>query len=255
MSSTPRRAGKNPMDLVTRVSPNQQLIRRVVWQSEQCSESYSLVKNIKKKGKCSSNLYNTEQILMTIQFYFKEGDYSIYIHLQQAQAHWKIPIFEQKEMYWWTELLLPSRRNNVQRNRKKKSISLIALQLHIVFLSCLYRQIIVLSFLLWTVPLKHLWNGGCVWLVKGCDPGDKSVHLPEQVPAVLLWYRSAPEHMGSESTLYYLEDFLLPLQFSWGQSRLLKWLTYPRDLSFKRFHGTCRRSTNFTEMNRLLRKV
>lgn len=126
---------RNPMDLVTRVSPNQQLIRRVVWQSEQCSESYSLVKNIKKKGKCSSNLYNTEQILMKIQFYFKETDYSIYIHLQQAQAHWKIPIFEQEEMYWWTELLLPSRRNKVQRNRKKKSISLIALQLHIVFLS------------------------------------------------------------------------------------------------------------------------
>lgn len=121
-------------------------------------------------------------------------------------------------------------------------------------LPCLYRQIIVLSFLLWIVPLNHLWNGGCIWLFKGYDPADKSVYLPDEVPALFLLYRCAPEHTGSESALEYLEAFLRPFKFNWGQSRLLKLLSWPWQLRHNPFHGTCRRSANFTILNRPLWK-
>lgn len=187
-------------------------------------------------------------------FYFKKADYSIYIPAAGSSPLENLPPCMRRRKHT-DEQNCCCQAGEIKckgigkRNQFPLSLSSCTL---CFYLSCLYRQIIVLSFLLWTVPLKHLWNGGCVRLVKGCDPDDKSVHLPEEVPAVLLLYRSAPEHMGSGSTLYYLEDSLLPLEFSWGQCRLSKWLTYPWD--HNPFCDTCRRSMNFTVLNRLLRK-
>lgn len=200
--------------------------------TEQCSWSYSLVKNTKKNGKCSSNFYNTEQIFLKIEFCFKEADYFIYIPSGGSNPLENLPPYMRRrnctdEQNCCCQAGEIKCKGMGERNQFPLSLSSCTL---CFCLSCLYRQIIVLSFLLWTVLLKHLWEGGCLWFVKGCDPDDKSAHLPEEVPAVLLWYRSAPYHMGSESPLYYLEDFLVPLEFSWGQSRLLKWLTYPWDL-------------------------
>lgn len=126
--------------------------------TEQCSWSYSLVKNTKKNGKCSSNFYNTEQIFLKIEFCFKEADYFIYIPSGGSNPLENLPPYMRRrnctdEQNCCCQAGEIKCKGMGERNQFPLSLSSCTL---CFCLSCLYRQIIVLSFLLWTVLLKHL---------------------------------------------------------------------------------------------------